>query len=144
MGDEWNRDRMLELGRRHAEVETRGDIDATMETLVEEPVYEFFPVRGRLVGADGVRRYYEHLCGSFIPRVDARLVDEWVSEGALAQEYDIVWNGDGGREVHRVIGVLVWAEGTQKMQGERIHASERCLRLMLGDALYDALEPMDG
>ena len=144
MGDSWNRDRMLELGRHHAEVETRGDIDATMATLIDEPVYEFYPAGLRLTGSAGVRRYYEHLCREFIGHVEATLIDEWLSEGALAQEYDVALDRDGVREVHRVIGVLVHAEGTDKMLGERIYASDRCLRLMVGDALFDELEPIEG
>ena len=46
-----------------------------------------------------------------------------------------------GVERHFVIGILVAGEG-ELLGGERVWASERCLRLMMGDALYAELEPM--
>ena len=142
MAEQWTPERMRELGLRHAGAEARCDLDATMATLVEEPVYEFWPVGLVLKGRDRVRRYYEHLFSSFIPRArSTKLVAEWVSASSLAQEYEIELEADGGVERHRVIGIL-FASG-RLLGGERIHGSERCLRLMLGD-LYDELEPLAG
>ena len=46
----------------------------------------------------------------------------------------------GVREAHRVVGVL-YREGSL-LGGERVYASERCLRLMAGDDLIDELEPL--
>ena len=131
---------MRELGIRHAVLESQCDIDGTMDTVIADPIYEFHPVGLRMVGRDVVRRYYEHLCNEFIPNVSSSLVEEWVSERSVAQEYEVIWDPDGVAERHRVIGILFVAEGTGLLGGERIYASERCARLMLGDALYDELE----
>jgi hypothetical protein len=134
----WTVEDMYELGTRHANLEAKLDLEATLATLVESPVYEFHPLRRRMLGMQQVRRYYEHLFGSFIPRTRSyQLVQEWVNTGSVAQEYDIDVEVDGVVERHRVLGVLV-AEG-RLLGGERVYASERCARLMVGD-LLDELE----
>ncbi len=93
-------------------------------------------------GADKVRRYYENLLNIFVPNTEASLIDEWVSERAVAQEYEIVVDPKGAAEAHRVIGILYLAEGTELLGGERVYASEKCARWMLGDDLYAELEPI--
>lgn len=138
MSGSWSVTDMYELGSRHAELETKADLEGTLATLVDDPVYEFYPQQLRMRGLQQVRRYYEHLFGSFIPSTRSyRLIQEWVNEHSVAQEYDIDVDVGGVVERHRVIGVLV-AEGGL-LGGERVYASERCARLMLGD-LLDELE----
>ena len=67
------------------------------------------------------------------------LLDEWLSETALAQEYSIDVNGPDGPVRHRVIGIL-WADPKSGlMGGERIWGDEACLRAMVGP-LFDELE----
>ncbi len=135
----WTVDKMRELGERHAGLEARGDLEGTMATLVDDPVYEFWPVGRVLRGRPGVERYYRHLFSRFIPSTRSyKLVAEWVSSSSLAQEYEIEVEADGRVERHRVIGILQ-ASGSL-LGGERIYASKRCLRLMLGD-LFDELGP---
>ena len=133
----WTVDDMYELGTRHANLEARGDMDGTLATLVANPVYEFHPMGLKMVGMEPVRRYYEHLFSSFIPSTRSyTLVQEWVNETSVAQEYDIEVEADGAVECHRVVGILV-ASG-DRLGGERVFASERCARLMMGD-LFDEL-----
>jgi hypothetical protein len=132
---------MYALGSHHAQVETEGDLEATMATLVEDPIYELWPVGLRMQGRSQVVRYYEHLIQRFMPSiVGYTLLDEWCNENSLAQEYDIEVGGDDGSETHRVIGVLY--RSRRLLGGERLYASERCLRLMAGDALIDELAPI--
>ena len=132
---EWTVERMHELGTKHAKLEADCDIEGTMATVVENPVYEFHPAGVRLEGREQVRRYYEHLLTHFIPKTrGVTLTEEWVSAASIAQEYEITLEIEGGLETHRVIGIL-FAEG-ELLGGERIHSSERCARLMLGEALF--------
>ena len=139
--EEWNAQRMYELGTRHAELEAKADLEGTLATLVDEPSYEFLPVGRGMYGMAQVRRYYEHLFASFIPRTRSyRLLEEWVSARSVAQEYEIEVEVDGRSERHRVVGVL-FAEGSL-LGGERVYASERCIRLMTGDALFEELQPL--
>ena len=131
-------ERVVAIGTEHAFVETERDLERTMATLEDDPVYEFQPVGGVLRGRTQVRRYYEHLMNEFLPRVEsAELVAEWPSEHSLAQEYEAVVRVDGSLETHRLLGILLI--GAERLQGERIWGSERALRLMLGP-LFDELE----
>ena len=144
MAEDWTAEDMYALGSKHAEIETAGDIDGTMATLVEDPVYDFLPIGKRMRGRDQVRRYYEHLIHEFFPtRGDASLVEEWVSKQSLAQEYDMQYTGPDGPERHRVIGILFVDGKGPLMKGERIWGSERCLRAMVGP-LFDELEDIEG
>ena len=139
MAGSWTAADMHALGTRHAELEAKGDLEGTMATLVEEPTYEFWPAGLRMAGRGQVRRYYEHLMGHFIPSTRSyELISEWASETSVAQEYAIHVEVDGTVESHRVIGIL-FASGTL-LGGERVYASERCTRLMVG-RLYDELKP---
>ena len=138
----WNSARMLELGRQHALLEERRELDALMGTLVKEPVYEFYPIGLRMVGGHRVRRYYAQFFANFMQRiVGYELLDEWVNPHSLVQEYDIALQIDGPAETHRVVGVL-YAKG-EVLGGERIYASERLVRLMAGEMLeeLESLEP---
>lgn len=138
MGEAWTKAKMYELGTRHARVEAEGDLDATLATLVDDPVYEFWPMGFKLRGMDGVRRYYAHLLGEFVPRTRGyTLLSEWANETSVAQEYEIRVDVGGQTEAHRVIGIL-YGDGPL-LTGERIYGSERCVRLMAGDALIDEI-----
>jgi hypothetical protein len=59
----------------------------------------------------------------------------------LGQEYT-VWLRlpDGTRERHEIIGILLF--GPSGLAGERVYASERLLRLMLGP-IYDETTPLE-
>ena len=136
----WTLADMLALGTRHATVEAACDLEATMATLVAEPVYEFWPSGLRMQGGALVRRYYENLFSVFIPATRGyELLDEWVNEASVAQEYRIDLEFDGVAESHRVVGILVADEARSGLLGgERIYAGEACARRMLGP-LYDEL-----
>lgn len=137
----WNAEAMLELGTRHARLEAEGRLDEVMETLVEDPVYEFWPIGLRLRGRDGVRRYYEHLMGTFFGEQKSYcLIEEWLTERSLAQEYAMTVQFDAGLETHRVIGILFARDGL--LGGERIWGSEAILRKMVGP-IWDELERIE-
>ena len=137
----WNAQKMYELGTRHAELEARGKLDELMATLVTDPVYEFHPSGLKMRGGDLVQRYYAQFIENFIPMTAGyTLVEEWVNESSVSQEYEIVLRVDGALEKHRVIGVL-YAEGEQ-LGGERIYSSELFVRRMAGE-IFDELEPIE-
>lgn len=139
MGGKLDAEAVRELGYRHAQAETECRMEETMATLVEQPVYDFFPVGLRLEGADAVRVYYQHLFDEFLPFVEStRLVGEWVGEDALTQEYEVQLRKDGVLERHFILGIL-FVEGAL-LGGERIWGSEQTLRRLLGP-VYDELRP---
>lgn len=137
----WTVKMMREVGTRHATLEGDGDLDGTMATLVEVPVYEFWPMGKKMVGRDRVRRYYEHLIKDFIPaQIGYTMIEETISRSALSQEYRIEIHGPGGPESHRVLGVLYAAKDSPGLLGgERIWGSESFLRRMIGP-IWDELE----
>jgi len=52
-------DEMRQLVQKHADLETKLDLDGVLATLVEHPVYEFHPARLRLEGKDNIREFYQ-------------------------------------------------------------------------------------
>lgn len=127
----WGTARMLELARRHARLEALQKLDELMETVIEEPEYEFYPLKLRMRGGDLCRRYYDQFFSDFTQRVVGHvLLEEWVSATSVAQEYDISIRIGDDVETHRVLGVL-FAAG-DRLGGERIYGSERIIREMAG------------
>ena len=125
----------------HAGLEGAQDLEGTMATLVADPVYDLQPIGRRMRGLDLARRYYEHLFAEFTSRTKgADLIAEWVGTDSLAQEYEVTLDFDGTVEKHRVIGILLVADG--KLAGERLHASEATFRRMFGP-LLDELPAID-
>ncbi len=145
MGSGWDSNAMLELGRRHAELEARRALDPLMATMVENPSYEFHPMGLGMSGGDQVRRYYRQFMDDYMERiVEYKLLEEWVNESAVVQEYDIKVEVDGAQETHRVVGILFAEEtpdGRMLLGGERVYASERCIRMMAG-MIFDEFEPL--
>ena len=86
----WTVAQMAELGMRHSTLEAQGKLEPLLETLVEDPVYEFQPIGLGMRGGDLVRRFYTQFCERFLPmRHGYELISQWVSESSVAQEYDV-------------------------------------------------------
>ena len=131
----------LAVAHAHAAAESTGDIVTTLATLCDDPLYEFQPVGRVFRGKETARRYYEHFFAHFAPLTESfEIRGEWSTPEGLGQEYTI-WLRlpDGTRERHDIIGILLF--GDSGLAGERVYASERLLRLMLGP-LYDETTPL--
>ena len=64
---------MIEFNAAHALRFFAGDFDGIMnESLIDEPVYEFFPSRIRVTGKEAVHRYHELNYGIVIAQVDPK------------------------------------------------------------------------
>jgi hypothetical protein len=156
LGSRWTVEKMAALGALHAELEGqgKGELERLLATLAADPVYEFHPLGRCMRGDDLVRRFYTHFFDHFVAlRESYALLEQWVSETSVAQEYEIVLRVGGAVERFRVLGVLYArgdsksraASGTRakaiKLGGERVYASERFIRLLTGP-LFDELEPI--
>ncbi len=131
------------IGKRHSEAEGVRDLAETMATVVAEPVYEFQPMGLVMRGRDKVEAYYRHLFESFNPSVEsAELIGFWADAGSVAEEYQMGVRVDGVLEHIRVLGIMLISPEEDLLTGERIWGSERAIRLMMGDAVYDSLEPL--
>jgi len=125
----------------HAAAEGGGDMAITLATLCDDPVYEFQPIGRVFRGKDTARRYYEHFFSNFSPLTESfEIRGEWTTSEGLGQEYTL-WLRlpDGTRERHEIIGILLF--GPSGLTGERVYASERLLRLMLGP-IFDETTPL--
>ena len=61
---------MRDITRLHAELEQAGDYDPLLETLVDEPIFEFHPPGGQLIGGQTVRDYCVLFLRDFMPLVE--------------------------------------------------------------------------
>jgi hypothetical protein len=134
---------LVAVAHAHAAAEAVGDLDTVYATLEDDPVYEFQPVGLGFRGMDATRRYYEHFFSSFGACVaGSALRTGAVAPDGVVQEYTIWTNtgADGALERHEVVGILTF--GAERLSGERVYASERLLRLMLGP-VYDECTPIE-
>lgn len=129
-----DRETLVAVAKRQARAEAEGDLATTLATLEDAPVYELATLGISFRGEQAARTYYEHFFGTFQPWIAGyELVNQWVTDEGVGEEYwlDVAPPGRA-RERHRIIGILVF--GKAKLAGERLYASERLLRLMLGPA----------
>jgi hypothetical protein len=129
-----DRSALVAVAKAHAQAEARGDLATTLATLEDEPLYELPTVGLAFRGKHAARTYYEHFFAKFQPSIAGfELVNEWLTDEGVGEEYRIhLAQPSGQRESHRIIGILVF--GAMKLAGERLYASERLLRAMLGPA----------
>ncbi len=134
-----DREALVTLAKRHAQAEADGDLATTLATLEDAPIYELATLGLSFRGKDAARTYYEHFFGTFQPWISGfELVNQWATDEGLGEEYWLHLSlPDGARESHRIIGVLVFGE--TRLAGERLYASERLLRVMLGPAFEIAV-----
>jgi hypothetical protein len=120
--------------KRHAQAEAEGDLATTLATLEDDPLYDLPTVGIAFRGKAAARTYYEHFFGTFQPWIAGfELLNDWVTDEGVGEEYflDVAPPGQP-KERHRILGILVFGE--TKLAGERLYASEKLLRLMLGPA----------
>ncbi len=128
------------LARSHADWEERGDFQQLMSTLVDEPVYEYYPLGVQLRGADAILRYYERVRSKYNPYVEASaLVGLIAGASGAVLEYAIRLRIDEELVDERLIAVMPVARDL--FGGERIYSSERVLRLLLGEMISET-EPI--
>ena len=83
---DWNAERMRELATRHARVESQRRLEELMETLVDEPLYEFLAQGLQLRGGARVRRYYQQFFEGYMSRVTGgRRLGQWGDERAVVR-----------------------------------------------------------
>ncbi|MCJ0902447.1 nuclear transport factor 2 family protein [Rhodococcus sp. ARC_M6] len=133
---------LVEVALAHTVAEAAGDLEATLATLDDDPVYELQPIGRAMRGSDKARRFYEHFFANFKPLVEGReLRSQWVTDDGVGQEYTL-WLRlpDGSTERHDIIGVLTFGENA-KLSGERVYTSDLLLSRMFGP-LLDEAEPV--
>lgn len=131
----------------HAAAELRFDVDAVMDTVDDDCVYEWHPDGRVLRGRAACRRMYD----VFLPRWhelerDAGLRFEvrseaWGARGRIREQVAYLSDGAGGEVRHDF--VVMVEIGERGVHGERTYAATELHRLFLGDH-YDELDRLPG
>ena len=122
---------------RHIYVESHDDIEGTLGTLVENPVYELHPIGLRMRGREQARRYYEY----FFKEARRHVVDYVVhgycyGETSMTVEVTISWKyDDGAIRKFRNLTVLPYGEGG--ITGEIMYAEDDFFRVLFGPILNE-------
>jgi hypothetical protein len=129
------RDALIAVARAHAAAEDAGDIEATMATLDDDPVYELLPMGVRMRGREAAYQYYKHFFANCRPKVTGyRLRSEWVTDEGVGQEYQLSLDDGAGPQHYDIIGILTFgADG--RLSGERIYASDELIKILFGPVL---------
>ncbi len=124
-------EQMAAITARHAELEQQGKYELLLETLCEDPIYEFHPPGGQLRGGDILRAFYVEFLENFMPLVEEVIFfGEWATPIACVHEYQLGLKIDGKMEYHQLMGAIYGSD--DRIGGERLYGSERLIDLMLG------------
>jgi hypothetical protein len=133
---------MRAITQLHAELELNGEYEPLIETLSEQPIFEYHPPGGQLIGGETLRRFYTAFLKNFMPLVEETiLIGEWASPDACVHEYQLRLRIDGELENHQLMGTI-YGSG-DRIGGERLYGGGRLMDLMLGD-FKSELVPIEG
>lgn len=123
---------MRALVQKHIEMETNVDVEGTLETLVDHPIYEFYPLRLKLTGKENIRQFYREHFDTFFPKIQSNeQINAWWGPHTACLEYDLYFKPPlNPNRAYRIMIVLTEKEGL--LLGERFFAEEELIRLMTG------------
>lgn len=123
---------MRTLVQKHADLETKLDIDGVLATLIENPIYEFYPDRLRLEGKENIRQFYRDHFDSFFPLIKSSvLINECWDANTACLEYDLYLQPPYNPErAYRIMTVLT--KENSLLIGERFYVENELARLMAG------------
>ena len=124
---------MKVLVQKHADLESKHDLEGVLATLVEDPIYEIYPMRLKLEGKENIRAFYREHFDSFFPLIASfQLINEWWDSESAAMEYDLFLKPPYAEKSYR-IQVILTAKNNLLL-GERFYISQELARLMSGAA----------
>src|SRR5437868_15162410 len=99
---------MKQLVQKHADLESKQDLEGVLATLVENPVYQVYPAGLILEGKDNVSAFYREHFDSFFPLIaSSTLINEvWEAESAC-MEYDLFLTKPYAEKPYRILVVLM-------------------------------------
>lgn len=125
-------DEMRTLVQKHADFETKLNLDGVLATLVENPIYEFLPDRLRLEGKENIRQFYRYHFDLFFPLIKSHvLINECWDANSACMEYELYLKEphDPSR-AYRLMVVLT--KENSLLIGERFYVENELARLMAG------------
>ena len=140
---------MVEFNIEHARRFFAGDFDGIMEySLIDEPVYEFFPSRIRVTGREAVHRYHQLNYDIVIAQVDperrataadqSRTHSRTFGENSYATELSGLFKLDDGPPRRCYFNAII-AFQDGKMVGERVWMDEQLSAFFVRELEKDAL-----
>lgn len=125
-------DRMRILVAKHSELETKLDLEGVLATLIDHPIYEFFPDRLRLEGKDNIRQFYRDHFATFFPIIKSHtLINECWDTQSACLEYDLYLKGPCNPE--QAYRIMVSLTATDSLLiGERFYVDSELARLIAG------------
>lgn len=124
---------MKQLVQRHASFEDKHDLEGTLATLVENPVYEIYPARLKLQGKKNVSAFYGEHFDSFFPLIASfQLINEWWAPESACMEYDLFLKTPYAQKPYRILVILTAKNNL--LLGERFYISEELAQIMSGTA----------
>lgn len=127
-------DEMRKLVQKHSDLESNLDLEGVLETLVENPTYEFHPARLRLEGKENIRQFYRDHFDSFFPLIKSYvMVNQCWDTHSACMEYDLYLKEphDPSR-AYRIMVVL--SEENSLLKGERFYVENELAELMAGSS----------
>ena len=126
-------ERMRVLVQKHIDMETNVDVEGTLATLVDHPVYEFYPLRLKLVGKENIRRFYREHFNTFFPKLQSNeQINAWYGTHTACLEYVLYFKPPlDPKRAYRI--AIVLTEKDSLLLGERFFAEEELVRLMTGN-----------
>lgn len=112
---------MEEILYEHGRRELSMDVDATMETVVDDPYYEFPTGGWGVTGQEGVREHYRRTL-SELPKVDgaSQMRVHGAGPNTLFREASFSFNSpDGRRRTGQYMAVIEFDPETKKIKSER-------------------------
>jgi hypothetical protein len=127
-----SREELVKIALAHAQAEADGDLEATLATMEPEPVYTLLPWGRQFTGMANTRAYYRHFFDGVLPHIQGyTMLNEWVNDNGLAQEYTIrIRHKDGQVREHQVFSILTF--GPSKVSGERLYADQAFFEFLFG------------
>ena len=125
-------EKMRNLVQKHADLETKLDLEGVLATLVENPIYEFHPARLRLEGKENIREFYREHFDAFFPLINSHvLINECWDEHSASMEYDLYLKPPHNpNRAYRIMVSLTEENGL--LIGERFYVEDELAQLMAG------------
>ena len=140
-----NQQAMVDLFDRHVKAELEGDIETTMDTMIDQPHLTNVPLITGGIGREGVRDFYaNHLVGKFFPPDveminvsrtvgDDQIVDEVIIRFTHTEVIDWMLPSIAptGKKVEMAVAVIVKVEGG-KIAHEHIYWDQAGVLAQIG------------
>lgn len=142
---------LLKLFFEHGAAERAGSVDAVMDTLCANPIYEFFPINYRIEGREAVREFYRRMLSADAPgSATFRITDTsgnlgdlkspcdvlWIGNDSMVSRDDLIMSDENGRERNLRYLSIFTLDG-DLLEGERIYmsggAAEHMLKILGSD-----------